>query len=326
MQVIALLDDKPGNRTQVLGVADYLEGNCTEITLHPQWLSVLPNTLLGARLCGYSPADRTALGSIDHADIIVAAGRRMAPALRALKKRFPKALAVYLMHPKMPLRHFDAVVIPEHDAPPKRPNVIASVGTPHRLTAARVADAFAASAAEWERYPSPRFTVLVGGNADGCSYTEQDWANLGKSLALNIARLGGSLLVTTSRRTGEAGTEQLAAHLPAGSYLHAWQATGDNPMLGMLGAADAIIVTGESMSMLSEACSLGKPVFIANPARGIGGKHAHFQHRLIELGLARLWTPHATLEWRPAYPLNEAKRVADALRVRYESSLTLPGM
>jgi hypothetical protein len=46
-------------------------------------------------------------------------------------------------------------------------------------------------------------------------------------------------------------------------FVHKWQPNqSDNPYFAYLAGADVIIVTGESESMLAEAVSLGKPVYI----------------------------------------------------------------
>ncbi|MGH0032665.1 MAG: ELM1/GtrOC1 family putative glycosyltransferase, partial [Myxococcota bacterium] len=78
------------------------------------------------------------------------------------------------------------------------------------------------------------------------------------------ARCGGSLLVTTSRRLSAASTRALADAVPDAALVHAWRPDDpDNPYLGLLAWADALVITADSESMLAEACSLGKPVFVA---------------------------------------------------------------
>ncbi|MDH5296031.1 MAG: mitochondrial fission ELM1 family protein, partial [Nitrospirota bacterium] len=55
----------------------------------------------------------------------------------------------------------------------------------------------------------------------------------------------------------------LEAILTPNHCVHKWQPNqSDNPYLAYLAGADVIIVTGESESMLAEAASLGKPVYI----------------------------------------------------------------
>jgi uncharacterized protein len=53
-------------------------------------------------------------------------------------------------------------------------------------------------------------------------------------------------------------TEALA---PLGAYV--WDGEGDNPYFGMLALADAIIVTMDSISMVSEAVATTAPVMLA---------------------------------------------------------------
>ena len=90
--------------------------------------------------------------------------------------------------------------------------------------------------------------------------------------------------------------------------------TADNPYLGLLGAADAIIVTANSASMCTEACATGKPVFLFRPAAGVSTRLARLQAALEGEGhlhpLGSAWP-----ERRPP-PLNPAMAVADAIRAR----------
>jgi hypothetical protein len=79
--------------------------------------------------------------------------------------------------------------------------------------------------------------------------------------------VGGSLLVTTSARTPSATSAALAAAVANQShYFFQWSPhAADNPYFGYLALADAIIVTGDSISMLTEACATCKPVYIFYP-------------------------------------------------------------
>jgi hypothetical protein len=67
----------------------------------------------------------------------------------------------------------------------------------------------------------------------------------------------------TSPRTGDKVSQALKSVLLPEHHVHQWQPNqSDNPYLAYLAGADVIIVTGESESMLAEAASLGKPVYI----------------------------------------------------------------
>jgi hypothetical protein len=81
------------------------------------------------------------------------------------------------------------------------------------------------------------------------------------------AEAGGSLLVADSPRTPAAASAAIegAVRVPHAHYR--WGAA-DNPYLGLLALADLFIVTGESMSMLAEAASVGKPLYIFDMGDG----------------------------------------------------------
>jgi hypothetical protein len=76
---------------------------------------------------------------------------------------------------------------------------------------------------------------------------------------------GGSLLLSTSRRTSEACAQTICDSIDVPAYLHRWRPDGGpNPYLAYLALADAFVVTGDSASMLADACSTGRRVWIAD--------------------------------------------------------------
>jgi len=90
-----------------------------------------------------------------------------------------------------------------------------------------------------------------------------------------------------------------------------WDGTGDNPYFGLLGLADAIVVTGDSVNMISEACTTGKPVYIFELAGGAGSKFSAFHDAVYARDLARPFDG-ALEDWRPE-PLRETERAARVL-------------
>ena len=98
--------------------------------------------------------------------------------------------------------------------------------------------------------------------------------------------------------------------------LHRWSPAdpADNPYLGLLGAADAIIVTANSASMCIEACASGRPVFLFRPAGGASAKLARLHAALEATGHLR--PLGAAWPERCPPPLDPAGVVADAIRAR----------
>src|SRR3546814_17854854 len=90
----------------------------------------------------------------------------------------------------------------------------------------------------------------------------------------------------------------------------------ENPYFGILGLADHVIVTGDSVNMVSAAASTGKPVHVVHlpnrPLRGRSAKFTRFHAALVEAGIARPFA--GTLEaWRYE-PLDSAHRPAHPIR------------
>jgi uncharacterized protein len=284
-----LADERPGNVNQALGVAEALGWPFTIKSIRYGPLARLPNWLLGGTRLGLSAAARPALAP-PWPELVIAAGRRAAPVVRWLKRRRPETFAVQLMWPGSG-RGLDLIVAPVHDELPERPGLIRSVGAPHRIA------------------------CLVGGSRRAMPFTPADAVALAAQASALARSQGGSLLITTSRRTGTAPAQALGAAIEAPCLLHRWTPGADNPYLGLLGAADAVIVTGDSASMCTQACALGKPVFLFRPAAGVPARLARLHGLLTRLGhlhpLGALWP-----EVCPP-PLDPTAAVADAIRQRW---------
>jgi hypothetical protein len=99
---------------------------------------------------------------------------------------------------------------------------------------------------------------------------------MGEDVRAFAASVGGTVFAITSPRTGAEATAALRAGLGESAHLHAWRpGEVDNPYMGHLALADAIVVTGESESMLAEAVAAAKPLFIYPlPERPLGFRRA----------------------------------------------------
>jgi mitochondrial fission protein ELM1 len=297
----------------VLAVAEALGWPFTVKTISYGRPARLPNVLLRASLLGVRRSARAALAP-PWPELVIAAGRRGLPVARWLKRRQPSVFLVQLMWPGS-ARGPDLIVVPAHDRIADRPQVIRSQGTPHRITPERLTASAAALAPRLADLPRPWIACLVGGSNRKVRFARADAVALARQASALARRRGGSLLVTTSRRTGAACSAALAAAIDVAHFLHQWSPAGDNPYLGLLGAADAIIVTADSASMCIEASAIGKPVLLFRPAggiaRGLGRLHAWLEAegRLAPLG--GVWpTP-------PAPPPNPAAAVALAIRAKF---------
>lgn len=316
-QIWALTDHRPGTANQVLGVSRKTGFQVTEKPLAYTRVANLPNPLARPfAMLAIEPECRRGLTS-PVPEIIVSAGRRAALIALALKRRFPRVMLVQMMHPGCALTHFDLVALPRHDHPPARANVIATLGAPHALSDQTLFSARARMPLNTDLYPRPWTLVCVGGNTVYGNFTLADMQRLVASLA-PFTQHGGSILMTASRRTPPAlvmaAREGLSESYPLTglSVYHPGQ-TGDNPYHAWLAQADRVVVTADSVSMISEAAYTGKPVYVFHPHKAAGAKHLHFIEDMVEQGCVRRLDAYDSL-WNNSVRLDEAQRVAEAVR------------
>jgi len=305
-----LADDRPGNVSQALGVAEALDLPFTVKTIRYNALGKLHNALRSASRFGLEHWSRKAIEAKPPPTLVIAAGRRTAPLARWLKRRYGSRL-VQLMDPGWPGRErFDLIAAPLHDDLPAASNVIRTLGACHRATPALLA----AEAERWRGrlpdLPRPWTLVSVGGSMASHRFTSAD----ARALIAGCRDLPGSLLVVTSRRTGAEAEAALTEFLPEKGRLFCWQDRAESPYLALLALADQVVVTGDSMSMCCEARANGGPVFIFAPAHLTEPKHALLHKDLIEQGYARTLGGDRAL-WRHP-PLNASGAVADEIRRR----------
>jgi hypothetical protein len=156
--------------------------------------------------------------------------------------------------------------------------------------------------------PSPHIAVMIGGNSKAHTMSEHGMEKLGAQLS----QLPGSLMITASRRTS---AEQKAAFLHGlGDRPHFfWDGTGENPYFGMLAWADVILVTADSVSMLGDAATTGKPVYMIEMEGGTP-RFDKFHRVLREKGIVRPFD--GVLEHWTYPPLNDAGRIAREIELR----------
>jgi mitochondrial fission protein ELM1 len=207
---------------------------------------------------------------------------------------------------------FDLIAVPEHDRVPDHPVLMRTVGPPHRLRPSLLRAAAAELGPRLAGLPRPYVACLIGGTSKHVTFTPEDAVSLVEGASALASARGGSLLVTTSRRTGGACYKALVDALKAPHLLHRWQPDSDNPYLGILGSADAVVVSADSASMCTEASAIGKPAYLHAPAAGVPEKFKLLHQRLTDQGcLKPLGAPWFEVA---APPENPATAIAAAIR------------
>lgn len=218
-------------------------------------------------------------------DVVIGTGR-LNVALSIAIKRASSGLTqnIRIQHPHVALRHFDAIVAPEHDHC-RGAQVISTLGAVNRVTQAQLNAAAAQFAARLAHLPRPITTVLLGGSNSAYRVDVAFTQRMAHLLMQSLREQGGSVLMTPSRRTDAAAITPMAAVLQRYPGV-IWNGTGDNPYFSFLAVADRIVVTADSVNMASEACFTGKPVFV-HGLTGEGNKFERFHRGLLQRGCTR---------------------------------------
>ncbi|MBV9829876.1 MAG: mitochondrial fission ELM1 family protein [Alphaproteobacteria bacterium] len=242
-------------------------------------------------------------------DLVIGCGRNTAaPALAIRRASDGRTIAAQVQDPHVGRREFDLMVVPEHDRL-RGPQVVMTRGAVHRVTPDRLA-AEALRFPTLSALPRPIVAVLLGGTNGAYRLDRDRLIEIAAMIATMLRRQGGSAVVTPSRRTGEAGASLLRETL-AGLPATVWDGSGANPYYAYLAIADAVLVTADSVSMISEAAATGKPVHIIDLPGG-NRKFAQFHEAMRAAGITRPFAG-AIEEWHYA-PIDDTTRAGARLR------------
>ncbi|HUE44893.1 MAG TPA: ELM1/GtrOC1 family putative glycosyltransferase [Aestuariivirgaceae bacterium] len=310
-RIWVLLGERTGDNAQALAighaVSEAMGGEVVVMPLACNGHYRTPNLLLGATLRSLRRETRERLKR-PWPDLVVGVGRRSVPVARWIRAQSGgSAKLVQIGRPRAPLAWFDIVVTtPQYRLPPAAnvlhlllPPLPPPALGPGELT--RWRDAFAS-------LPRPWIGVLVGGTRAPYSFDAEAAQDLGQQANAAATRLGGSLLVTTSPRTGTAPSRALSEAISGPAHRNLWSASADpadNAHHAILALADRFIVTAESVSMLAEACETGKPVAICELPR-----RAFYPAWSGERGLGR-WLARTGLASPPRDPQAVVRRLVD---------------
>ena len=308
LRIWRLTTGEAGTREQARGLANALGPNAEEhiVKVSRLWAIGMP------RLVGLGPpAVTSVLGRLapPWPDVLITCGRRSALVAMAIRRRNSAPMVmVHLQPPTFP-KAFDLVVAMAHDGL-KGPNVMQVDTALHGIRPEALAAAAARGDPRFIGMPRPWTGVLLGGTTRRRPFSDQDAVRLADQLDALRDRIGGSLLVTPSRRTPASLVAALGARYLSDRTVRIWDGELPNPYLTILAMSDNLVVTSDSVSMISEALATTAPVFIFHLAGG--PRHLRFVDNLIARGLVTPLDRPATPAVRPA--IDATLRVAEAVR------------
>jgi mitochondrial fission protein ELM1 len=305
----AVTTGEAGMRTQARGLARATADRVIEKTAPRGWLGAW----FGA-------------GAIDSfappwPDLLITCGRRSARFGMTLRKRMPAGvLAVHIQDPRAPAAAFDLIVAMDHDRIAPGPNVIKVATALHDLTPAGLA----AEADRWRArlagYGRPLAGVMIGGSTARQAFTSHHAARLLAGLR-QLRAAGTSLAIIPSRRTPDAVNAVLRDAFAADPAVFHWDLAGDNPYRAVLALADRLVVTSDSVSMISEALATPHPVAIFD----FGTDHyGRFLKQMVERGWADRFEGGAASPPRRA-PIDATSAAAAAVKTLIQARTGVAG-
>jgi mitochondrial fission protein ELM1 len=301
-----------GFRSQARGLAERLAPDPRELVvgLRFPW-NRLPVALTPDPFALLDPArDRPAP---PWPDLLISCGRRTVALAMAIRRASAgRTLAVHVQDPLTRPDGFDLVIAMQHDAV-AGPNVLKVVTALHGVTPAKLAEAGGVWRDQLGVGPGPLAGVLIGGPTGGKAFPTGEFI-----AALTQLRVdqGVRLAIAPSRRTPPGLVAAVTAAFEGDPGVFIWDRQSDNPYLGILAVADRLVVTSDSVSMISEALAAGHPVEVFGAPQN--ARHAQFLQTLIG---DRLIDPFSggPVPTRDRLPVDATDAAAQAVRTLLEA-------
>lgn len=303
-----ITDAFPGMKSQVIGLAEAVGLPTVHKTCARRW----PWGWLGVSW-GNPLAQLTAESDTltpPWPDLVISCGRRSAPLALAIKaQNSNKTLCIHIQDPLNHYADFDLIVAPEHDHL-KGPNVIATKGALHKVTPEKIKQETEKYSGYFKNLPRPYNVVLLGGSTNRYKMPRQAMDDLIEKILLIRDRTQGSVLVTPSFRTPFREELTQALHNEPNVFLA--DIEKENPYFAMLGVADTLFVTDDSVNMICEAAATGKPVYSLALVGHQNSKPKRFIQGLIHEGVVRPFL--GAVDTWTYVPFNDTAKVAAAIR------------
>ena len=306
-KIWVLSDGKAGDENQCLGVAERLGGTIEIRHVSPTkpWVWGMP---WGPIPLGDSPKRKNSPLHGPFPDIAIASGRRAVAYLRKLKRLSPGTITVFLKDPRTSNTGADLIWVPVHDKR-RGANILATLTGPHRITPQKLSQARNKGHRALQQLSTPRLALILGGDTAREQFGKSASRRLAHYLSQNLPS-HFSVMVTPSRRTPKHLLAAVKQGLKGRPHW-IWNGEGENPYLPMLALADAIIVTADSHSMLSDVLATSVPVYIFEPD-GYPAKLRHTIDQLVQQPFVqRLDAP---LETGIRSPIDSTEVIADEIR------------
>ena len=217
-------------------------------------------------------------------DLLITSGRRTSAASIAIGRASNgKTYRVHLQNPQTPLHHFDLVCPMAHDQlhnDQTAPTNLTTTTALHKITTQDLTNAAAEWAPIWQQRLNregrgPILGILLGGKNKNAGFDQTRCNALIKLIHRAINEQDAEVFITPSNRTEAFVIKSLRQEFSNHANVWIWDQTGKNPYHAILATADHLLVTSDSVSMISESLYTDRPVHIF-PLSNIRRRHRLF--------------------------------------------------
>ncbi len=319
-----------GMRSQVNGLANAISKTSTDQIIEKtielkSWSKWLPGHWNPAVF--YSLTSGSSALTPPWPDILLTSGRRSSAVSIAIGKASKgKTYRVHIQNPQTPSHYFNLVCSMKHDAL-KGTNVINTKTALHKLTCDKLAQEKALWAPIWREQitdydQGPVLGILLGGKNKKFGFDQDKLDQLIKLIETAQREQNASILITPSGRTETFVIKALNTQFKNDPNVWIWDQSNTNPYYGILAHADHIMVTADSVSMISEALYTSKPVHIF-PLSGTSRRHQIFLDILMQDKAIRPITQTINFSVESIRePIDETKKIAHTIRQNYQNHIS----
>jgi mitochondrial fission protein ELM1 len=305
-----LNDHRVGNINQLRALKKYLENFLffEEKEISFKCKVTLPNFL---HIFINNPGNIKKFKNSSAPDFIFSAGRRSALAALKLKKIYPYAKIIQLMRPNIQPKYFSFITTPMHD------NYVyadyESLVAPNFIDSEQLEEA----AKNFPAISSSKFLVIIGGSSKSKNIDNDIAKGFYEFLERIEKTYNCNFSFVTSRRTDPHIIEYINNNFQYSKKYFWEQIKDDNPYVALLNKAENFIVTGDSVSMISDCLATGKPCIIYE--KFASTKHFRMLKYLKDNSLIKFSANMGDSDFLSYKykPINEAKNIAEEIITKF---------
>jgi len=202
------------------------------------------------------------------ADFVISCGSSLS-GLNLILSRESRAKSICILKPGiLNSSRFNLVIAPKHDNLSPAKNISTTSGSPNLIDAAYLEESKKALLKKFPQINSakPKLGVLIGGDSKRSVLLKEDLEAFLASLAQKAESLDAEILFTTSRRTSPELEGLVKSRLSGSPRAKLLVVANENNLPeavgGILALSKILIVSEDSISMISEAAASGKSVVV----------------------------------------------------------------